>query len=226
MLLNPYRFGVSAAYWSTTDKNAGMAVSSDTKSTWRTAAVSSHLLTRGVTPRSSGKRYIEFYSPQARGSVPGQGAIAGLVTSTYALDGTNGGPGGSAGGIGAIFRRYISPGNSTYLSRNATDISLGVDPSSSTGWVGFAIDFSSGGKIWINIDGTWLSGLSPSSSPGTGYTSVPAAGDMYPAASTYYPIGTYPDNSVTMRVLASEMSIGASAFNSGQVLDGFLPWGA
>jgi hypothetical protein len=215
--------GGPTVYWSTTDKNADMVVSGDTKSTWRGTSGATHVLTRGVTGLNTGKRYVEFYSPQARGQVPGQGVIAGLVTAAYALSGSA--PGEAPGGVGVQFRRYVSAGDSAFFLRNATSASLYFDVALTTGSVGFAVDMATG-NIWINIDGAWLSSLSPASSPGTGYTTVPAAGAVYPAVSTYYPLATYPDNSVTLRVLASEMSIGASAFNTGQSLDGFLPWGA
>lgn len=227
MLLNPYRFGSaapSALYWSTTDKGAGMAVSTDTKTAWRTAAIGSHQVVRGALGRSTGKRYVEFYSPQARSQIPGQGVNAGLVTAAFPLSGFA--PGETSGGTGVLFRRYLSTGNSAWITPNgAAATNINFDVASVNGWTGLAIDMATSG-MWINIDGTWMGGKSPASHPSSPFTVTwTGGGAFYPATSTYYPIGTYPDNSVTLRVLASEMSIGATAFNPGQVLDGFLPWG-
>lgn len=211
-------------YWNAADKSADMGLSTDTTTAWRSAGTDGHAIVRGIQGRSSGKRYVEFYSPQDRGIVPAGGSYPGLVDATFALNGV--GTGDGTGGLGIQFRRYVGPGDSAYFGRNGggtTNMSINVN--TTDGWGGLAVDFAAG-QVWIVIDGTWYLGLTPSGSPSSGSTTVPVAGTLYPAVSTYYPEASYPDNTVSLRVLASEMSIGASAFNPGGVLDGFSPWGA
>lgn len=210
-----------AAYWNAADKNANAVLSSDTKSMWRGGSGSAHALVRAVTGHSTGKRYVEFYSPQARGNVPGGGPIGGLVTPAYSL---SSGPGDAAGGIAVAFRRYLSAGDSAFFYRNGSAINMAFNVAAATGWMGLAVNFGTG-SVYIVIDGTWVDGRLPNGGAGF-YSTVPTSGTLYPAASTYYPLSTYPDASVTLRVLASEMGVGASAFNTGGVLDGFSPWGA
>lgn len=223
-VLAAYGGDAPIAYWNPADKDADVVLSTDTKTMWRGGSGSAHALVRGVAGRSSGKRYVEFYSPQARGNVPGGGPAGGLVTAGYPLSGF--GPGDTTGGIAVSFRRYLSAGDSAYYYRNGSSLSLGLNVASSSGYVGFAVDLTNG-FIWINIDGTWLDSKPPTGGGASYYANVPTSGvALFPAATSYYPKSTYPDNSVDIRVLASEMGIGATAFNTGQVLDGFLPWGA
>ena len=213
-----------ALHWNPSDKDSNIALSPDLQTMWNSLN-NAHKMVRGYVSRSSGKRYIEFYTLIARGGVgtAPEGLIAGFIVAGTSL-GSGNYPGVANNTFGLQWRRFASGGNSIFRYLNGASANAGVDAFNGTpAYLGIAVDFSNN-QVWWNVNGTWAGGLTPQGSPSTGSFAMNSGQTLYPAASCFYPVSSNTDARQRILTTMGELRIGAAAFGSGQALDGFTPW--
>lgn len=194
--------------WNPSDLTSGTKLStlSNANTTLNSVGASVNFgATRCTQSRSSGKYYFEVRIDAGLSGV--NHPFIGLVPNATAINSFAPGPFGTANQWGLFMSSPPSSGHVDYVPGG---VSGALQAPAAVGDVyGVAIDFSGGGKLWFNKNGTWDSG-----NPATGTSPV-----FTGMSGTFFPFATV-GNSVSGDIVTGRFD----SFNQQYLPSGFTAW--